>query len=145
MVEVNFYEQINDNLLKFAVIVAKTKGKWVFCKHQDRDTYELPGGHRENNETIIETAERELKEETGALEFTLKPICIYSVKGKSRFNTSCDDESFGMLFFANINSFENELHYEIEKIVITDNLIKTWTYPFIQPILLDEVKRREGI
>ena len=32
MVEVNFYEQVEDSLLKFAVILAKTGGKWVFCK-----------------------------------------------------------------------------------------------------------------
>ena len=38
MVEVNFYEQVEDSLLKFAVILAKTGGKWVFCKHRERDT-----------------------------------------------------------------------------------------------------------
>lgn len=45
--EVRFYEQAEDELLKFAVIIAKAKGKWVFCKHRDRNTYEVPGGHRE--------------------------------------------------------------------------------------------------
>lgn len=43
MVEVKFYETVDDSLLKFAVIAAKHKGKWVFCKHKDRDTYECPG------------------------------------------------------------------------------------------------------
>ena len=45
--EVKFYENINDELLKFAVIIAKHQDKWVFCKHKERDTYEIPGGHRE--------------------------------------------------------------------------------------------------
>lgn len=44
---VKFYEAVDDSLLKFAVVVAKSNGKWVFCKHKERDTYECPGGHRE--------------------------------------------------------------------------------------------------
>lgn len=34
MVEVNFYDNIDDTMLKFAVIISKTNGKWVFCKHK---------------------------------------------------------------------------------------------------------------
>lgn len=56
MVEVNFYDNIDDKMLKFAVIISKTNGKWVFCKHKERDTLEVPGGHREKRETILETA-----------------------------------------------------------------------------------------
>ena len=59
MLEVKFYEQVNDELLKFAVILSRTQGKWVFCKHKARTTYEIPGGHREPGETIQETAERD--------------------------------------------------------------------------------------
>ena len=81
MVEVNFYDHVEDERLKFAVILAKTEGKWVFCRHRERDTYEMPGGHREAGEDILTTARRELREETGAVEFTIKPICVYSVKG----------------------------------------------------------------
>lgn len=136
MIEVNFYEQVEDALLEFAVIIAKTDGKWVFCKHRERDTYEFPGGHREDGETISETARRELQEETGAIDFTLTPVCVYSVKGKTRVNETEDDESFGMLFTADISSFEKELHSEIEKILITETLIENWTYPLIQPHLL---------
>lgn len=47
MLEVKFYDEVDDSLLKFAVIIAKAEGKWVFCKHRERDTYEVPGGHRE--------------------------------------------------------------------------------------------------
>lgn len=142
MLEVKFYEQVEDELLKFAVIISKTENKWVFCKHKERDTYEVPGGHREVGETILETAERELREETGAIKFDLKPVCIYSVKGKTRFNEELEDESFGMLFVADIYSFEEELHSEIESILITDKLVDNWTYPLIQPRLLEEAWRR---
>lgn len=141
MVEVKFYDDADDKLLKFAVIISKTNGKWVFCKHRERDTYEVPGGHRENGEDILTTARRELREETGAVEFTIKPICVYSVRGKTRINESDDDESFGMLFLADIVSFE-EIHSEIERILITDDLVDNWTYPLIQPKLLEEAGNR---
>lgn len=48
MLEVNFYEKIDDELLKFAVIISKTNGKWVFCKHKERTTYECPGTRSTN-------------------------------------------------------------------------------------------------
>ena len=142
MIEVNFYEQVTDELLKFAVIIARTDGKWVFCKHKERDTYEVPGGHRENGETILETAKRELHEETGAVDFAIKPICVYSVKGKTKVNEHSDDESFGMLFYADIFAFEKELHSEIEKIFISEDLVENWTYPLIQPKLIEEAEKR---
>lgn len=99
------------------------------------------GGHREIGETIMETAKRELAEETGAVEFDIKPICVYSVKGKTRINEHIEDESYGMLFIADIFEFE-ELHSEIEEILITDKLAENWTYPLIQPKLLQEAKKR---
>ncbi len=141
MIEVKFYDQVADELLKFAVIISKTDGKWVFCKHKERDTYEVPGGHREENENILETAKRELKEETGALDFSVSPICVYSVTGKNKVNET-GEETYGMLFFADIKTFENELHSEMEKVLITDSLVENWTYPLIQPKLIEEAKKR---
>jgi len=90
MLEVKFYDKVDDDLLKFAVIISISNGKWVFCKHRERDTYEIPGGHRETNETILETAKRELQEETGAVDFKIMPICVYSVKGKTRIDEKLD-------------------------------------------------------
>lgn len=141
MMGVNFYDKTEDNLLKFAVIVSKSDGKWVFCKHKSRNTLEVPGGHREPNENIIDTARRELVEETGAIDFDLKPVCVYSVTNK---NNSDGEETFGLLCYAEIHSF-GEIHSEIEKIIITDELPTNWTYPSIQPFLIKELEKRKVI
>ena len=132
MMKVNFYDSINDSMLKFAVIIARHNGKWVFCKHKERNTWEAPGGHREDGEDILETAKRELYEETGAITFDITPICIYSVTAPDNFDGM---ETFGKLFFSDIHTFEKELHSEIEKIAIMDELPINWTYPEIQPKL----------
>ncbi len=96
MTEVKFYEEAADELLKFAVIIARSGDKWIFCKHRDRDTWEAPGG----------------------------------------------EESFGMLYYADVKTFEAELHSEIERIILTKELPKEWTYPEIQPRLLAEASKR---
>ncbi|MDE6659162.1 MAG: NUDIX domain-containing protein [Eubacterium sp.] len=139
MTKVKFYDTVADELLKFAVIISKSNGKWVFCKHKERNTFEVPGGHREIGEAIFDTAKRELYEETGAIEFDIKPICVYSVTADNNFN---GEETFGMLYYAEITAFEKELHSEIEKIILTDEFVDNWTYPEIQPKLLQKAKEK---
>ena len=104
--------------------------------------YEVPGGHREAGEDILETAKRELQEETGAIKFEIKPICIYSVIGKTRVNDT-GEETFGLLCFAEITEFAKELHSEMEKVVLMDELPENWTYPLIQPKLIEKYKQIE--
>ena len=137
--EVRFYNSVSDNRLRYAVIVSRSNGKWVFCKHRDRKTLEVPGGRREVNEAISETAARELREETGAVAFSLFPVCVYSVIGDG------GTESFGMLYFAEIFEFSSDLQYEIEQICLLDGMPKAWTYPQIQPRLIEEVIQRRFI
>lgn len=140
MTKVQFYDSVDDDLLRFAVIIARAEGKLVFCKHRERDTYEIPGGHREEGEEILDTARRELQEETGALDFHIEPICVYSVTAPDNLNHG--QESFGMLYLADIYEFEKELHHEIGTIILVDELEEDWTYPKIQPKLIEEAKRR---
>lgn len=135
--KVKFYDTVDDALLKFAVIISQSNGKWVFCRHKERDTYEVPGGHRETGEDILETAKRELREETGAIKFDIKPICVYSVTGKTRVNET-GEESFGLLCFAEIKEFSGRLESEIEKVVLMGKLPENWTYPLIQPKLIEK-------
>ncbi len=137
--DVRFYDEAEDALLKFAVIAARSGGKWVFCRHKERTTLEIPGGHREPGESVGQTAARELREETGAKMFTLRPVCVYSVVR--------DDaaESFGGLYTAEISSF-GALHSEIEEIFLLEEPPEgNWTYPEIQPRLVEEVRRRGAV
>lgn len=133
MFKVQFYKEAEDQFLKYAVIVSRSAGKWVFCRHRDRSTYECPGGHWEKGETIDETARRELYEETGAVDFDLTPICVYSV-------TDDEGETFGMLYLAEIHSFGPLPEMEIEQCVCVDELpgIEKWTYPKIQLLLVKQ-------
>ena len=142
MTEIRFYDQADDRQLRFAVIVTKTGGRWVFCKHRERSTLEVPGGHREPGEDILTTAKRELREETGAVDFGIEPVCVYSVTAPGNFGGR---ETFGMLFYADVKTFEKELHSEIERIVVQDGLPTAWTYPEIQPRLIDETLKRRAV
>ena len=133
MLKVNFHENADDSLIKFAVIAARHNGRWVFCKHRDRITYECPGGHREIGEAINDTAKRELWEETGAVNYSLKDICAYSVNVDGT-------TTFGMLYYADIFDFEPLPQLEIERIEFFKELPDNWTYPLIQPKLIAKIK-----
>lgn len=141
MTEVKFYDEVEDSLLEYAVIVSRSHGKWVFCRHGERDTYEVPGGHREVGEEIFETARRELWEETGAVAYEINPVCVYSVKGKTKLKET-GKESFGFLFFAEISEFGEKPESEIEEVLLLEDLPEHWTYPMIQPRLIEEWRRR---
>lgn len=137
MIHVRFCDSAEDSLLKFAVIVSKHNGKWVFCKHKQRQTYECPGGHREKDERIDDTAQREPWEETGAAQFDIRSVCVYSVEKDG-------EETFGMLYAADIFAFGPLPAMEIEKVELFENLPDQWTYPQIQPLLLQKAWLEEA-
>ena len=120
---VSFYPLSDDKPLKYSVIVARYGCKWVFCRHKNRDTLEIPGGHIEKGETALQAARRELYEETGAAEYDITPVCIYGYS------------DYGMLLYAVIKRFEPLPESEISGIVFADGLPQNLTYPAIQPWL----------
>lgn len=128
MIRIRFHEQADDALIRFAVLLARIQGKWVLCRHRERTTWELPGGHREPGESIEEAARRELYEETGATRYDLRPTAVYSVDDGR-------EQTFGMLFTAEIFAREEALHFEIEEVRLFDRFPENLTYPHIQPLL----------
>ena len=130
MPEVRFHEasEIADEDIRYAVIMAKWQGRWVFCRHKDRATWEIPGGHREHGETPMEAAIRELYEETGASDAIITPVCLYSF------------QKYGALFYAEIKNLENiPAESEIKEIAFLDSMPEALTYPHIQPYLFQRV------
>lgn len=136
MIQVNFYHSndVRNEDYKFAVIVARYNGKWILCKHKERLTYEIPGGHREENELIVDTAKRELYEETGAMDFGLFSVCAYAVD-------TGGEETFGMLYYAEITALGKLPDLEIEEIELFSEIPENQlTYPLIQAKLFAKVK-----
>ena len=134
---VRFYEEAPaDVRQKYAVIVAKHDGKLLWCRHHDRDTWEVPGGHIEQGETALEAAARELQEETGATDFTLKAVCWYQL----HFNDG-GRGSFSLLCAADVRNM-GKLQSEIAEVRPFDEMPSALTYPDIQPCLLAEAIRR---
>ncbi len=144
--EVKLLDYIEDEKIGFAVIAARYRGKWVLCRHESRSTWEIPGGHREQGEALTETARRELYEETGAVEAEIRPVCVYSVTGKTRLQEE-NDTSYGMLYAADIKTMGEKPQSEIAEVICVDELPKDlslWTYPEIQPLLTDKIAATES-
>lgn len=113
---------------KYVVVIAEYRGKWVLCKHKKRDTWETAGGHIEAGETPLAAARRELFEEAGAICFDIEPVFDY---------WASDDTSWanGMVFYAEINKFDDLPESEMEEIGLFETLPPNLTYGDITPKL----------
>lgn len=135
MVNVIFFdpEFIPGGKLTYSVIAARYSCRWIFVRHQDRTTWEIPGGHIKDGESPYEAAARELEEETGAKKFDLECVATYSVEKEGSFG-------YGRIFFAEVHSLGKipDLS-EISEVTFSDHLPENLTYPDIQPGLFHKV------
>jgi 8-oxo-dGTP diphosphatase len=135
MTEVKFYDPsyLPSGRLIYSVVAARTGDKWIFVRHQARTTWEMAAGHIEINEEPFETAERELVEETGAINFNIECIATYSV-------TDDKGTGFGRLYYAEVTELGpvND-RSEIAEVRLMDHLPENLTYPDIQPCFFSTV------
>lgn len=136
MIKVTTYtkEQIADERLQFAVIAARYRGQWLFCRHKRRTTWEIPGGHREAGESIDACARRELYEETGVDACTLRAVRVYSAEDAHGIG-------YGMLYFAEVETLgQLPADFEIGEVRLFDTLPQALTYPEIQGYLYEWIQ-----
>ena len=121
-----------DSELTRVICVAKYCGKFIFCKHKNRSTWEIPGGHIEPGETWQQAAKRELYEETGATNALITPICQYSIS------------TYGILCVAEVLELSSLPNSEIEKIEFFDDIPKDLTYPEAHTLFFETAKNFQG-
>ena len=127
------FSQLSNDDFKYVVIWTQYKNNFVLVRHKDRITWEIPGGHREKGENVLDAAHRELREETGALIYDLKPIGAYwASDGKS--------SAYGGFYYAEVETFGSLPDMEIAEIQVFSELPEKLTYPVIIPFLFEKAQ-----
>lgn len=117
---------------KYVVVLSEYQGKILLSRHRKRTTWETQGGHIEPGESPMDAAKRELYEESGAVDYSITPLCDYwaGVEGT-------DDWANGMVFRAVIKELGYIPESEMEEVKTFDALPASLTYPAITPVLFD--------
>ena len=133
MIEFFGLNDVEDDQLKFVVILTKYKNKWIYIKHKHKDTWENPSGNRENNEDISLTASRELIEKTDAKEFFIEPICNYAIEKNGEM-------IMGRLFNAEVYKLGNNIQDKIKEVKAFKEQPTELEYPEIQKKLISKLE-----
>jgi 8-oxo-dGTP diphosphatase len=120
----NSFSELSEHVL----VICTFYNQWLLTKHKRRG-YECPGGKREEGETLIEAAKREVYEETGAILKTIELIGEYKV-------ANIQDSFVKTIFYGEVESLEQKEDYletEGPVLISGDLLTLRWqdTYSFI--------------
>ena len=119
---------VDDRELTYVVMGARYLGEWIFVRHRERQTWELPAGHIEAGEGPDRAAVRELYEEAGVVNSTLSIVSDYSVTLDKKL-------AKGRLYYAEVKELEPLPDHEIEEIKFSSELPSHLTYPEVQTLL----------
>ena len=119
---------VDDAELTYVVMGARYQGQWIFVRHRERQSWEMPAGHIEPGEGPDRAAVRELYEEAGVVHSALTVVSDYRVThgGKS---------AYGRLYCAEVKELEFLPEHEIEEIKLSGELPSHLTYPEVQSLL----------
>lgn len=117
----------------YVAIVSRYGGHLLLSRHAERHTWETQGGHIEPGETPERAARRELYEESGALEYTLYPLCDYWAAGTG-----------GVAFYAEIERLGPLPPSEMVERRRFDEMPRALTYPEITPKLIEKARQVFG-
>jgi len=132
---------------KYVVVFSRYQGQLLLSRHKKRVTWETQGGHIEPGETPEDAARRELWEESGAVEFTLEPLCMYWAEdrvGQAKGESPKGSGAWGAVFFADIQILGPIPESEMAEVRRFDGLPENVTYPYITPYLYQRVRDRFG-
>jgi 8-oxo-dGTP pyrophosphatase MutT (NUDIX family) len=90
---------IPDKKIYYITAMGKYKNKWVLIQKRNTKIYEFPGGKRLNQEKVIDTLAREVKEEIGANINRAIPISLY------RF-ISYRKDYYGLVYYCDFNDLD---------------------------------------
>ena len=126
-------ETVQEYKLTYVVMGARYRNQWIFVRHRERQTWEMPAGHIEPGESADQAAVRELYEEAGVVNSSLEVICDYSV-------TVGEKTEYGRLYIVSVKEMEPQHEFEIQELQLSEKLPRSLTYPEVQTILFDRVK-----
>lgn len=124
-----------DKLVWFTNIVCLYQWKWLLVRWKWKTTWELPWGHIENWETSLNSAKRELYEETWINWVDLEFLCSRKLEMLEKWITY-----YGNVYIVNVLLLWELPDSEIEEISLFEEIPENLTYPFIQIDILNKAK-----
>lgn len=125
---------VPEEKLTYVVIAAREQGKWIFVRHRERKSWEMPAGHIEPGESPDQAALRELNEETGTLSSRIIHVADYQVSRAKIIG-------YGRLYLAEVREREKELKHETAEVMLSKDLPAKLTYPDVQKSLFTLVEK----